>query len=80
MEEKERIYSIWTPITLTDKATGRTVSISIFEAELYKSGFFTFEDFWNGENPPEEPNEEQIEGNDDYVSDKCNGSQSQCPR
>ena len=36
----------WRPITLTDKATGRSVSITIFDRELYLSGFFTFEDLW----------------------------------
>lgn len=44
--EKESASFVWTPITLTDKATGRRVSISIFERELYLSGFFTFEDLW----------------------------------
>ena len=58
MDEKEHVYSIWTPIRLTEKATGHTVHISIFERELYLSGFFTFEDFWQGENPPDEHNEQ----------------------
>jgi len=34
----------WRPITLTDKATGRSVSISILDREFYLSGLFTFED------------------------------------
>jgi len=38
--------SEWRPIILTDKTTGRSVHITIFERELYKSGFFTFEDLW----------------------------------
>ena len=49
--DKERPSFIWTPIKLTDKATGRSVHITIFERELYLSGFFTFEDFWEGEHP-----------------------------
>ena len=51
MNEEEKASFIWTPIKLTDKATGRSVHITIFERELYLSGFFTFEDFWEGENP-----------------------------
>jgi len=39
-------YSVWRPITLTDKATGRKVNISIMDREFYLSGFFTFEDLW----------------------------------
>ena len=44
--------AVWRPITLTDKATGRKVSISIFDRELYLSGFFTFEDLWEMYNSP----------------------------
>jgi hypothetical protein len=44
----------WRPIILTDKATGRKVHITIFERELYKSGFFTFEDLWEINNPTPE--------------------------
>ena len=65
MDEEERASFIWTPIKLTDKATGRSVHITIFERELYLSGFFTFEDFWNGEHPPETINE----GSNDNVQD-----------
>jgi hypothetical protein len=36
----------WRPCILTDKATGRSVHITIFERELYLSGFFKFEDLW----------------------------------
>jgi hypothetical protein len=49
LDETENASFIWTPIKLTDKATGRSVHITIFERELYLSGFFTFEDFWEGE-------------------------------
>ena len=46
---------VWRPITLTDKATGRSVNISIFDREMYLSGFFTFEDLWQMyESPPED--------------------------
>ena len=38
---------VWEPVKMTDKTTGRSVWISIFEKEMYLSGFFTFEDFWN---------------------------------
>lgn len=47
--------SEWRPITLTEKATGRKVSITIFERELYLSGFFTFEDLWEMYQPPDAP-------------------------
>ena len=33
----------WRPIKATCKETGRSVHITIFERELYKSGFFSFE-------------------------------------
>lgn len=36
----------WRPITLTDKATGRSVNISILDREFYLSGMFSFEDLW----------------------------------
>ena len=57
MDEQKSEPFIWTPIKLTDRATGRSVHITIFERELYLSGFFTFEDFWEGEHPPEAPEE-----------------------
>ena len=52
-------YSVWRPITLTDKATGRKVNISIMDREFYLSGFFTFEDLWEmyDETPKPEPGE-----------------------
>ncbi|MCM0757379.1 hypothetical protein M7775_02195 [Sporomusa sphaeroides DSM 2875] len=37
---------MFTPIIVTDKETGRKVHCTIFEAELFKSGFFTFNDLW----------------------------------
>ena len=39
--------SDWRPIILKDRNSDRSVHITIFERELYKSGFFTFEDLWN---------------------------------
>ena len=60
MDEQENTQFIWTPIKLTDKATDRSVHITIVERELYLSGFFTFEDFWNGENPPETLEEPEL--------------------
>ena len=36
----------WRPIILHDRNSDRSVHITIFERELYKSGFFTFEDLW----------------------------------
>ncbi len=54
MAESERKPFLWTPIKLTDKATGRSVYITIFERELYLSGFFTFEDLWEIAHPSEE--------------------------
>ena len=38
--------SEWRPIILKDRNSDRSVHITIFERELYKSGFFTFEDLW----------------------------------
>ena len=60
MNDQESAPFIWTPIKLTDKATGRSVHITIFERELYLSGFFTFEDFWEGENPQEVTEETKL--------------------
>jgi hypothetical protein len=36
----------WRPCIAHDRATGRSVHITIFERELYLSGFFCFEDLW----------------------------------
>ena len=36
----------WRPIKLSCKETGRSVHITIFERELYLSGFFSFDDLW----------------------------------
>jgi len=36
----------WRPVILKDRNSDRSVHITIFERELYKSGFFTFEDLW----------------------------------
>ncbi len=54
MVEPETRAFLWTPIKLTDKATGRSVYITIFERELYLSGFFTFEDLWEIAHPSED--------------------------
>ena len=54
MAESESRSFLWTPIKLTDKATGRSVYITIFERELYLSGFFTFEDLWEIAHPSED--------------------------
>ena len=53
MDDEKSEPFIRTPIKLTDRATGRSVHITIFERELYLSGFFKFEDFWEGEHPQE---------------------------
>ena len=59
-DEQERAPFIWTPVKLTDRATGRSVHITIFERELYLSGVLTFEDLWYVENPtPEESEREE---------------------
>jgi len=34
----------WRPVILHDRNSDRSVHITIFERELYKSGFFSFED------------------------------------
>jgi len=46
MDEQSMGGGVWRPITLTDKATGRSVNISIIDREFYLSGMFTFEDLW----------------------------------
>ena len=45
--------------------TDENVEDSILERELYLSGFFTFEDFREGEHPPHTINE----GNDNHIQD-----------
>jgi len=45
-ERELNSYPQWRPIFLTDKATNRSVHITIFDRELYLSGFFSFEDLW----------------------------------
>ena len=54
MNEQEGTPFIWEPIKLTDRATGRSVHISILEREMYLSSFFTFEDFWEMKRPADE--------------------------
>ena len=36
----------WRSVILHDRNTDRSVHITIFERELYKSGFFSFDDLW----------------------------------
>jgi len=36
----------WRPVILQDRNSDRSVHITIFERELYKSGFFSFDDLW----------------------------------
>jgi len=38
---------MWTPIIITDSATGRKVHATIFDAQLYQSGFWNFDDLWD---------------------------------
>jgi len=38
--------SAWRPCILHHKETGQSVHITIFERELYLSGFFSFDDLW----------------------------------
>ena len=37
----------WTPIIITDEATGRKVHCTIFDSTLYKAGIFTFDNLWD---------------------------------
>lgn len=37
---------MWEPIILTDKATGRSIHITIMERELFLDGIFSFDDLW----------------------------------
>ena len=46
MDEQNMGCAPWRPITLTDKATGRSVNISILDREFYLSGLLNFEDLW----------------------------------
>ena len=45
-DESQAPIEEWTPIVITDKATGRKVHATIIDAELYKSGVWSFEDLW----------------------------------
>ena len=51
MNEHNTNHFEWRPICLTEKATSRKVHITIFERELYLSGFFSFEDLWEINHP-----------------------------
>jgi len=39
--------TMWTPIIITDSRTGRKVHCTIFDAQLYQSGFWNFDDLWD---------------------------------
>ena len=54
MDEQNMGGGVWRPITLTDKATGRSVNISILDREFYLSGLFTFQDLWEMYETPSE--------------------------
>jgi len=64
MDEQNTGGAVWRPITLTDKATGRKVSISIIDREFYLSGLFTFEDLWE---IYESPGDNEGAGGDENV-------------
>jgi len=49
---------VWTPIKATDPVTSRSVHISIFDAHLFKSGVWSFEDLWQLYNSHENSHEE----------------------
>jgi len=66
MNESNTGGGVWTPICLTDKATGRKVHITIFERELYKSGVFSFDDLWEINNPK---TEDKNSDTTDHVTD-----------
>jgi len=38
---------MWTPIIITDRATGRKVHATIIDADLYYAGIFDFNDLWD---------------------------------
>jgi len=54
MDEQNMGGGVWRPITLADKATGRSVNISILDREFYLSGLFTFQDLWEMYETPSE--------------------------
>jgi len=55
----------WRPCILSEKSTGRSVHITIFERELYKSGFFTFEDLYQIYEAVDNPNYDENSGDGD---------------
>jgi len=59
---------VWTPIKATDPATGRSVHISIFDAHLFKSGIWSFEDLWQIYGCHEEPQEIQTMNADEFYN------------
>jgi len=54
----------WRPVILREKGTDRSVHITIFERELYKSGFFTFEDLWQIYEEVDNPDYDENAGGD----------------
>jgi hypothetical protein len=46
MHEEQTSGAQWRPILVTDKATGRSVHITIFDREMFLSGLFNFDDLY----------------------------------
>ena len=56
----------WRPVILHDRNSDRSVHITIFERELYKSGFFSFDDLWQIYEAVDNPDyDENAEGDND---------------
>ena len=64
MDEQNIGGGVWRPITLTDKATGRSVNISILDREFYLSRLFTFQDLWEMYEMPSDGAEAGGDGDD----------------
>jgi hypothetical protein len=58
-------YLLCLPLTLTDKATSRSVNITILDREMYKSGIFSFEDLWNIYHETDNPDYDENAGSGD---------------
>ena len=54
-------HTTWQPITITEKATGRSLSITILEREMYLSGLFIFEDLSQIYTEPDNAEFHQVE-------------------
>ena len=55
----------WRPIKATCKETGRSVHITIFERELYLSGFFSFDDLHKIYKAVDNPNYDESTNDDE---------------